>query len=62
MPKEAAAPLTKPDQVALPRPLQTTTPGIIQLAQATLQYSRLQVHLIVVLIALNVIIVIILHL
>jgi len=59
MPKEAAAPLTKPDQVALPRPLQTTTPGIIQLAQATLQYSRLQVHLIVVLIALNVIIVII---
>lgn len=53
------APLTQPDKVAISRSLQTTTPGTIQLAQVILRYSRLQLYLMVVLIALNIIIIII---
>ena len=52
-------PFTQSDKVAVSRSLQTTTSDTIQLAQVTLRYSRLQLYLMVVLIALNIIIIII---
>ncbi|MBW2557532.1 MAG: hypothetical protein JRD69_01615 [Deltaproteobacteria bacterium] len=57
--KIPAVSLTRPDKVAVSGPSQTTLPGTIQLAQATLRYSRLQLYLMVVLIALNIIVIII---
>ncbi len=61
MPEEGEASLTRPDKAAVSRPSQTTMPGTIQLqlAQATLRYSKLQLYLMGVLIALNIIVIII---
>jgi len=59
IPEGEVASLTLPDKVAVSGSLQTTIPGTIQLAQAALRYSRLQLYLMVVLIALNIIIIII---